>query len=106
MWRVYVPRKVVRNLARMPRADTVRIFATLDSLKLDPFGGDVRKLGPVSYRRRVGAYRILFDIACGRPETGRSCAGSACRYRRAGYNGSGSAEIGSVTSWPVPDSVT
>jgi mRNA-degrading endonuclease RelE of RelBE toxin-antitoxin system len=31
-------------------------------MKLDPYGGDVRKLGGATYRRRVGAYRIIFDL--------------------------------------------
>ena len=37
---------------------------TLDAMLSDPFGGDIVRLKnqPAAWRRRVGSYRILFDI--------------------------------------------
>ena len=48
MWRVNVAGPARKALNRFPIAD--------------PFSGDVRKLGGASYRRRVGSYRIFFDL--------------------------------------------
>jgi mRNA-degrading endonuclease RelE of RelBE toxin-antitoxin system len=62
MWRVYVPRPVLRSLARFPTKDADRIWAALDGMKQDPVGGDIRDLGDGTYRRRVGAYRIRFEV--------------------------------------------
>jgi mRNA-degrading endonuclease RelE of RelBE toxin-antitoxin system len=31
-------------------------------MKREPFGGDIRDLGDGTYRRRVGAYRIRFEV--------------------------------------------
>ncbi|MBI4518761.1 MAG: hypothetical protein HY699_23445 [Deltaproteobacteria bacterium] len=63
MWRVYVPKPVLKSLGRFPARDADRIWAALDAMKRAPFGGDIRDLGDGTYRRRVGAYRIRFDVA-------------------------------------------
>jgi mRNA-degrading endonuclease RelE of RelBE toxin-antitoxin system len=31
-------------------------------MEFDPFGGDLETLGDGGYRRRIGKYRILFDV--------------------------------------------
>jgi mRNA-degrading endonuclease RelE of RelBE toxin-antitoxin system len=62
MWRVYVPKPVLRSLERFPAKDADRIWAVLDAMKREPFGGDIRDLGDGTYRRRVGAYRIRFEV--------------------------------------------
>lgn len=62
MWRVYVPKPVLKSLARFPARDADRIWAALDEMAHDPFGGDMRSLGDDTYRRRVGAYRIRFVV--------------------------------------------
>jgi mRNA-degrading endonuclease RelE of RelBE toxin-antitoxin system len=48
----------------MPAADRRRVLAALDAMEQDPFSGDVVRLKaqPVAWRRRVGDWRILFDI--------------------------------------------
>jgi len=55
MWRVYVPKPVLRSLERFPAKDADRIWAVLEAMKREPFGGDIRDLGDGTYRRRVGA---------------------------------------------------
>ena len=54
-------RKVVR---RAPRTERERLGAELDQLAVDPFGGDTVRLRglPNAARRRVGEWRILFDL--------------------------------------------
>jgi mRNA-degrading endonuclease RelE of RelBE toxin-antitoxin system len=34
----------------------------LDELQDDPFAGDVKRLQPAGWHRRVGNYRIFFDL--------------------------------------------
>jgi len=62
MWRVNVAGPARKALKRFPMLDRERITAALGQMAADPFGGDVRKLGGASYRRRVGSYRIFFDV--------------------------------------------
>lgn len=38
------------------------MWSALDAMALDPLSGDLRDLGDGSYRRRVGAYRIRFEL--------------------------------------------
>ena len=52
-------------LARAPRHERERLLTELDAIALDPFGRDTQRLqgAPDSYRRRVGDWRILYDVA-------------------------------------------
>ena len=62
MWRVYVPKPALKNLARLPEPDAAAIWAALAEMERDPLAGDTRRLrGSVTYRRRVRDYRIVFD---------------------------------------------
>lgn len=62
MWRVAVPRSVQRSVDRFPLADAERIADVIAELARDPFAGDIRRLTAVQYRRRVGAYRIIYEV--------------------------------------------
>jgi mRNA-degrading endonuclease RelE of RelBE toxin-antitoxin system len=48
----------------MPAADRRRALAVLDAMEQDPFSSDIIRVKghPVAWRRRVGDWRILFDI--------------------------------------------
>jgi mRNA-degrading endonuclease RelE of RelBE toxin-antitoxin system len=48
----------------MPAVDRRRVLAALDAMEQDPFSGDIVRLKaqPVAWRRRVGDWRILFDV--------------------------------------------
>lgn len=62
-WEVVVESGAARRLRRFPKKDQNRIAAALIEMASNPFSGDIVKLkGIVGFRRRVGAYRILFDI--------------------------------------------
>lgn len=62
-WAIVVSNRAQRNLKRVPAADQQRILAALDLMRSDPLSGDVVKLaGQDTFRRRVGSYRIFFNI--------------------------------------------
>jgi len=63
-WRVQLADRARRELERLPRRDRQRILGALASMQQDPFSGDIARLHgqPLTWRRRVGSYRIFFDI--------------------------------------------
>ncbi len=52
-------------MARIPRFDFRRINKVIDEMAQNPFAGDLQKLGgkEAEWRRRVGAYRIIFELS-------------------------------------------
>ena len=62
MWRVYVPTKLRKDVRRrFPANDRQRIIDALRDLEQDgTYAKDVVHLLGDQYRRREGAYRILF----------------------------------------------
>ena len=68
-WTVLLAGPARKSLNRLPRADHTRVLTALGEMQLNPFGGDVRKLqGLPGFRRRVGNWRIFFDVL---PQSGR-----------------------------------
>ena len=63
-WELLFAGLAKKALKRMPAADQRRVLAVLDAMEQDPFSGDIVRLTaqPVAWRRRVGDWRILFDI--------------------------------------------
>ncbi|MDP3741520.1 MAG: hypothetical protein Q8R08_04330 [bacterium] len=63
-WQLEVRDKVWKDIARLPGADQKRIVRALDILVLDPLFGDVQKMKGEehTWRRRVGAYRIFYEV--------------------------------------------
>ena len=63
-WLVHVDPNVYKTLARFPHKDAERIVIAFNELAVDPYGGDVIKLGGMErdWRRRVGSYRIFYEI--------------------------------------------
>jgi len=63
-WTLLLAKRVRKQLERFPVADQRRILAALQSMTEDPLGGDIARLKnqPAAWRRRVGSYRILFDL--------------------------------------------
>ena len=63
-WTVLLAGPARKSLNRVPAGDQKRILAALDEMQRDPFGGDIRKLQSLpGFRRRVGNWRIFFEIA-------------------------------------------
>ena len=64
-WDFLLSHDAARSLRRMSARDRDRINRALNDMKEDPLRGDVTPLrGPYqgSFRRRVGAWRILFAL--------------------------------------------
>jgi mRNA-degrading endonuclease RelE of RelBE toxin-antitoxin system len=63
-WRLRIANRAQKGLGKLPAKDQQRIVAVLEAMCDDPFGGDITRLKtqPAAWRRRVGDYRILFDI--------------------------------------------
>lgn len=69
-WDLIIARSARKALERLPNRERTRITETLVEMRADPYSGDVKRLRnySVSFRRRVGSYRILFDLD---PDEGR-----------------------------------
>ena len=62
-WVVAVDAGVRKQMRRFPAADTDRILAALTEMETDPYAGDIEKLkGQERWKRRVGSYRIFYEI--------------------------------------------
>jgi mRNA-degrading endonuclease RelE of RelBE toxin-antitoxin system len=61
-WTLLLTNPARKELEKLPSKDQVRIHRALDSLQSDPFSGDVKRLQPSGWRRRVGNYRIFDDL--------------------------------------------
>jgi mRNA interferase RelE/StbE len=63
-WTVVLAGPAKKALDRIPKADKTRILTALAEMQQNPFRGDIRKLqGLPGFRRRVGNWRILFEVA-------------------------------------------
>lgn len=63
-WELKIDKPVFRQLSKFPRKNTERIFEVIKSLAVDPFAGDIEKMKGEenTWRRRVGSYRILYEV--------------------------------------------
>ena len=63
-WTLLVARRAEKQLRGFPARDQERVVAALQAMKQDPFSGDIVRLRsqPTAWRRRVGNYRIFFDV--------------------------------------------
>ncbi len=62
-WTVVLAGPARKSLKRIPAGDKTRILSALAEMQQDPFRGDIRKLQGLSgFRRRVGDWRILFEV--------------------------------------------
>lgn len=63
-WRVVLTDDVEKQLRRLPGPVRRKIISVVDGMTKSPFSGDVRSLkgGDTLWRRRVGSYRVIFEI--------------------------------------------
>lgn len=63
-WQIAINAGFHKKLIRIPHKDSERLEQALDQIEYDPFGGDTQKMAGQknTWRRRVGSYRILYDI--------------------------------------------
>lgn len=66
-WQLEVRDKVWKDIAGFPGADQKMIVRALDILVLNPLSGDIQKMKGEenTWRRRVGAYRIFYELRSG-----------------------------------------
>jgi mRNA interferase RelE/StbE len=64
LWLVVLAGPARKSLKRIPPDDRIRVRLAIDALEENPLLGDVRKLkgGQEGFRRRVGDWRVFFDI--------------------------------------------
>ena len=64
VWIVQLARSAKRTLDRAPARDRGRLIEALAAMADKPFSGDIGRLKnqPATFRRRVGAFRIFFDV--------------------------------------------
>ena len=63
-WTVVLAGPARKSLKRIPASEKTRVLTALAEIQQDPFQGDIRKLqGLPGFRRRVGNWRILFEVA-------------------------------------------
>ena len=63
-WTLVIASSAARELRRVPYPDLERIDRAFREMCSDPFSGDVKSLRGANgaLRRRVGGWRILFDL--------------------------------------------
>ena len=61
-WTLVVAGPARKSLAKIPDQDRRRLLRALAAMQQDPFSGDIKNLQPSRWRRRVGSYRIFFDL--------------------------------------------
>ena len=63
-WSLQLTGPAQKDFVRLQPSDQGRIKAALLAMERDPFQGDIKRLKgqPSGWRRRVGNYRILYDL--------------------------------------------
>jgi len=63
-WNVQLAGPAQRDFQKLPARDQARVRTALLSMQEDPFQGDIKRLKGQSsaWRRRVGNYRIVYDL--------------------------------------------
>jgi mRNA-degrading endonuclease RelE of RelBE toxin-antitoxin system len=63
-WNVTITGPAQKDFTKLPRKEQARVKAALLSMQEDPFKGDLKRFKgkPSAWRRRVGNYRVLFDL--------------------------------------------
>jgi len=63
-WTLIIANRARRTKRDMPREDAEDIDAAYMEMRKDPYSGDIKFLGGTdrSIRRRVGDWRILFEV--------------------------------------------
>lgn len=63
-WELRVDERVYKDLRRIPKNYADKIISVIESFVYDPYAGDIEKIKGESrvWRRRVGQYRIFYEI--------------------------------------------
>ena len=62
-WQVIVDKAVSKALKNIPKDYRNRILEILGEFAINPYAGDIERMeGEDVWRRRVGAYRIFYEV--------------------------------------------
>lgn len=61
-WEVRITGPARKNLKKIPTGYKILITRALEEFEIFPFRGDIQKIGPATWRRRVASYRVFFDV--------------------------------------------
>lgn len=63
-WVLKIDDSVLKVIKKFPRKDAAAIGHAIESMRKNPYEGDIRKIGGEEYiwRRRVGSYRISYEL--------------------------------------------
>jgi len=63
-WSLQLAEPAQKDFRGLPRRDQERVKTALIAMERDPFLGDIKRLKgqPTAWRRRVGSYRIVYDL--------------------------------------------
>ena len=64
VWTVVAAQRARKAIARAPRPERERLQTALEEMGSDPFTGDIQRLKSerAAFRRRIGDWRIFFDV--------------------------------------------
>lgn len=61
-WKVIVTDSARKQIKRTPKASIKRVYFAIEEIAANPFTGDIKKIQDRVWRRRIGEYRIIFEI--------------------------------------------
>jgi len=63
-WNLELAGPAQKEFTKLPPREQQRVKLALLSMQEDPFRGDIKRLKgrPTAWRRRVGNYRIIYDL--------------------------------------------
>ncbi|MFQ6084460.1 MAG: type II toxin-antitoxin system RelE/ParE family toxin [Candidatus Aminicenantia bacterium] len=63
-WKLKIAKRASKEMKRVPIKDAKRLLSILEELTKNPYQGDIEKVKGEDnvWRRRVGNYRILYEI--------------------------------------------
>lgn len=63
-WNLHITGPAQKEFQKLPARDQARVKDALLAMQQDPFSGDIKRLKgqPAAWRRRVGNYRIVYDL--------------------------------------------
>jgi mRNA interferase RelE/StbE len=63
-WNLQITGPAQKEFQKLPAKDQARVKHALLAMQQDPFSGDIKRLKgqPTAWRRRVGNYRIVYDL--------------------------------------------
>lgn len=63
-WKIKIAKRASKKMRRFPKKDAERLLFVLEGFTKNPYQGDIEKVKGEDnvWRRRVGNYRILYEI--------------------------------------------